>query len=121
MLYDDLDTKGGSSGAGILDDAGRLVGVHTHGGCEGGDQNGGVPMASIVAASQTVRELLPPSLLARRARIRDLHVLDRGLSYGAAGDALAVEAVLLLDGSDQAYGFTLRTGTDEEAHDSMFE
>jgi V8-like Glu-specific endopeptidase len=32
--YSDLDTYWGSSGAGILDDTGRLVGVHTDGGCE---------------------------------------------------------------------------------------
>jgi V8-like Glu-specific endopeptidase len=32
--YSDLDTYWGSSGAGVLEDSGRLVGVHTDGGCK---------------------------------------------------------------------------------------
>ena len=33
IRYGDLDTLGGSSGAGIIDQQGRLIGVHTNGGC----------------------------------------------------------------------------------------
>lgn len=33
LRYGDLDTLGGSSGSGIIDQNGRLIGVHTNGGC----------------------------------------------------------------------------------------
>ncbi|WJI42192.1 trypsin-like peptidase domain-containing protein [Mesorhizobium sp. C120A] len=33
LLYDDIDTWGGSSGAGIRDGSGKLIGVHTNAGC----------------------------------------------------------------------------------------
>lgn len=36
LAYDDLDTDPGSSGSGILDWQGRLIGVHTSGGCTPG-------------------------------------------------------------------------------------
>jgi V8-like Glu-specific endopeptidase len=58
MTYGDLDTEPGSSGSGVLDQNGQLVGVHTNGGCypSGGD-NAGVFMTKIIAASPVIRGL----------------------------------------------------------------
>ena len=68
-----------------------------------------------------VVSLLPPTILAKVTRIRELHVSDVGLKYGTPSDVLDVEAMLRIEGTDELFGFTLRTGTDEEAHDAMFE
>jgi S1-C subfamily serine protease len=53
VYYVDLDTLVGSSGAGVLNRDGGLIGVHTDGDCdsEGGGTNRGSTSASIVAAS----------------------------------------------------------------------
>lgn len=53
IAYDDLDTLGGSSGSGVLDKNGNVVGVHTNGGCRtsGSGYNYGVYMQSIMNAS----------------------------------------------------------------------
>lgn len=58
MTYGDLDTEPGSSGSGVLDQVGQLVGVHTNGGCTptAGD-NAGVLMTKIAEASPTIRAL----------------------------------------------------------------
>ena len=59
--YDSIDTRGGSSGSGILRvPDGQIVGVHTNGGCNV-DQTGhnhGVRITSIRAASPTIQRLL---------------------------------------------------------------
>lgn len=63
LRYNDIDTLGGNSGSGILHAAtGRLVGVHTNGGCNssGTGSNSGVAIAGIIAASPTL-QALPPS------------------------------------------------------------
>ncbi len=63
LRYNDIDTLGGNSGSGILHAAtGRLVGVHTNGGCNpsGTGSNSGTAIAAIVAASPTL-QALPPS------------------------------------------------------------
>jgi hypothetical protein len=52
MFYDDLDTLVGSSGAGVLNREGYLVGIHTDGDCETyGGTNYGWTAASIVEGS----------------------------------------------------------------------
>jgi hypothetical protein len=53
IYYLDLDTLVGSSGAGVLNRQGDLVGIHTDGDCEtdGGGTNRGWTAASIVEAS----------------------------------------------------------------------
>lgn len=53
LYYADLDTLVGSSGAGVLDRAGHLVGVHTDGDCteDGRGSNSGWTAAAIVEAS----------------------------------------------------------------------
>ncbi|WP_394832422.1 serine protease [Pendulispora rubella] len=50
--YGNIDTQGGSSGSGILNASGQVVGVHTNGGCtSSGGTNSGVRMSRIAAAS----------------------------------------------------------------------
>ncbi|WP_394834562.1 trypsin-like peptidase domain-containing protein [Pendulispora rubella] len=52
MTYGNIDTEPGSSGSGILNANGRLVGVHTNGGCtSSGGSNSGVRMTRISAVS----------------------------------------------------------------------
>ena len=58
--YDSIDTLGGSSGSGLLQSpSGRIVGVHTNGGCSAAAQshNHGVRISSILAQSPTLSEL----------------------------------------------------------------
>lgn len=58
MQYADLDTEPGSSGSGVLDAQGLLVGVHTNGGCYSqGGANKGVKMTEIIKKSKIVQEL----------------------------------------------------------------
>ena len=53
MFYSNLDTFGGSSGSGVRDDIGDVIGVHTNGGCrtDGTGVNRGVTMPAIAAVS----------------------------------------------------------------------
>jgi len=60
IRYNDIDTLGGNSGSGILQaSTGRLVGVHTNGGCnvQGTGTNSGTAIASIRAVSPTLQAL----------------------------------------------------------------
>jgi hypothetical protein len=53
VYYNDVDTLGGSSGSGVRDSEGRIIGVHTNGGCTAqGGANRGVTTAAIAAVSQ---------------------------------------------------------------------
>jgi V8-like Glu-specific endopeptidase len=63
--YDDIDTLGGNSGSGILRESdGRVVGVHTNGGCTstGNGHNHGVNITSIIAQSPSLQALTAPTL-----------------------------------------------------------
>lgn len=52
LRYGNLDTLGGSSGSGILNSSGQVVGVHTNGGCTStGGTNSGVRISRIRAVS----------------------------------------------------------------------
>lgn len=65
IMYNDIDTLGGNSGSGILRATdGRLVGVHTNGGCNaaGTGSNFGVRITSILAQSPTLQGLTAPKL-----------------------------------------------------------
>lgn len=64
IYYVDLDTLVGSSGAGVLNDGGHLIGVHTDGDCDtdGGGANRGWTAEAIVEASPH----LEPADLAER-------------------------------------------------------
>jgi len=58
MLYADLDTEPGSSGSGVLDREGLIIGVHTNGGCHAnGGANRGVKMTEIIKGSRVIQEL----------------------------------------------------------------
>lgn len=67
IRYDDIDTLGGNSGSGVLRASdGRLVGVHTNGGCtaaspDGSHFNFGQRIAALIAASPTLQALTQPS------------------------------------------------------------
>jgi len=64
LTYDTIDTLGGSSGAGILDaETGKLVGVHTNGGCteSAGGENSGVTIRALTAVSPTLQRLVDGS------------------------------------------------------------
>lgn len=58
IVYTDLDTLAGSSGAGVLNLQGFLYGVHNDGDCDthGGGDNTGWSAASIVAASAYLQD-----------------------------------------------------------------
>ncbi|HEX4386463.1 MAG TPA: serine protease, partial [Myxococcales bacterium] len=59
IYYADLDTLGGSSGAGVLTSQGYLLAVHTDGTCaaDGSGANWGWSAASIVAASAYLQDI----------------------------------------------------------------
>jgi V8-like Glu-specific endopeptidase len=58
MEYADLDTQPGSSGSGVLDANGMVVGVHTNGGCTSdGGSNRGVLLSEIVKVSKVIQGL----------------------------------------------------------------
>jgi len=58
LIYYELDTLVGSSGAGVLNDQGQLVGVHSDGDCatNGGGSNLGSTAARIVEASAYLQD-----------------------------------------------------------------
>jgi V8-like Glu-specific endopeptidase len=61
VLYNDLDTLGGSSGSGILSARGTVVAVHPWGGCTStGGANQGIPISRIVETSPAMRLLAAP-------------------------------------------------------------
>ena len=57
LYYVDLDTLVGSSGAGVLNRDGSLVGIHTDGDCADGGTNYGWTAASIVTASPHLQDV----------------------------------------------------------------
>lgn len=68
IRYDNIDTLGGNSGSGVLRASdGRIVGVHTNGGCgpsspNGVDANFGQRIVALIAASPTLQNLTRPKL-----------------------------------------------------------
>jgi hypothetical protein len=64
ITYDTIDTLDGSSGAGILDAVtGKLVGIHTNGGCtnDGDGENFGVTIGALTATSGYLRDSIDRS------------------------------------------------------------
>jgi V8-like Glu-specific endopeptidase len=67
IRYDDIDTLGGNSGSGVLRASdGRVVGVHTNGGCGPSSPNGtaanfGQRIVALIAASPTLQALTRPT------------------------------------------------------------
>lgn len=67
--YADLDTEPGSSGSGVLDNDGFIVGVHTNGGCySSGGANKGVRMSEIAKVSGIVQQMSQASGAAMHAQ-----------------------------------------------------
>ncbi|RMG17507.1 MAG: hypothetical protein D6730_23935 [Bacteroidetes bacterium] len=69
--YDSIDTLGGSSGSGILSaQDGRIVGVHTHGGCDQPvpGHNHGQRISALIGVSPILLSLRQPHPLAFRTR-----------------------------------------------------
>lgn len=63
--YDNIDTLGGSSGSGVLQEStGKIVGVHTNGGCSTPaiGHNHGLRISSIKDNSPTIQGILTPKL-----------------------------------------------------------
>ena len=85
--YNDIDTLGGNSGSGVLSaSSGKIVGVHTNGGCRRNDPNNdsnhnhGVRITSIIANSPEIKKILnrKPRTLAVQDNIRTLPSRDNG-------------------------------------------
>jgi hypothetical protein len=56
LYYSDLDTIGGSSGSGVLAETGKVIAVHTNGGCtKAGGANRGVTLQAIKTVSQIIK------------------------------------------------------------------
>lgn len=58
LFYGDLDTENGSSGSGVLDTRGRLIGVHTDGGCDEYGVNVGVSISAIAEQSPEISQIV---------------------------------------------------------------
>lgn len=117
IRYDDIDTLGGNSGSGVLRASdGRIVGVHTNGGCgpsspNGTDANFGMRIAAIIAASPTLQALVRPKLKfvddGGTAAGADVTGTIRALDHGPKlkvqddlGTSLARDALSTLRGAD---------------------
>jgi hypothetical protein len=110
--YDTIDTLGGSSGAGILDaTTGKLVGVHTNGGCTktGDGENFGVAIGALTAVSDKLNELVDRS---RDFLVGDwdndghgdLAVFDQGCLYPDANhDGQRERAICPVDSGAEQY------------------
>jgi V8-like Glu-specific endopeptidase len=98
ITYDNIDTLGGNSGSGILRATdGRIVGVHTNGGCnpQGTGQNRGFPIEAIIAASPTLQALLNAAVSTPANDIATTNLTnDVGPVTTAVSDALNTTIVL---------------------------
>jgi V8-like Glu-specific endopeptidase len=88
LSYGNVDTLGGNSGSGILDAQGRVVGVHTLGGCSAaGGANSGVRISRIIAASNVLQLTAAPAPARRRPRGRPGAARPRAPRTRRAGGA----------------------------------
>jgi V8-like Glu-specific endopeptidase len=56
LEYADIDTLGGSSGSGVINELGKIVGVHVRGGCSAsGGRNKAVPLVAIARHSDVIK------------------------------------------------------------------
>lgn len=84
IRYDDIDTQGGNSGSGVLRASdGRIVGVHTNGGCgpsspNNADANFGQRIVAVIAASPTLQALTRPTIKAIDDGVATIKRLDDG-------------------------------------------
>jgi V8-like Glu-specific endopeptidase len=96
ISYNDIDTMGGNSGSGILRASdGRIVGIHTNGGCnaQGTGSNSGVRIASIIAQSPVLQSLTRPKLKAIDDPITTINVLDNGGSMKFIDDPVRTNPI----------------------------
>jgi Trypsin-like peptidase domain len=59
LIYEDVDTRGGSSGSGVLTEEGQLIGVHTNGGCVPASPTGDAQRANRGVAIDSIRTASP--------------------------------------------------------------
>jgi V8-like Glu-specific endopeptidase len=57
IFYDDIDTYGGSSGSGVRDSSGNIIGVHTNGGCDKDSGGGNLNKANRGVSSSAIAEV----------------------------------------------------------------
>jgi V8-like Glu-specific endopeptidase len=55
VIYYGIDTSWGSSGAGVLNRLGRLIGIHTNGGCDVIHANSGLTLNAVSQVSDLIR------------------------------------------------------------------
>ncbi len=102
--YDSIDTLPGSSGSGILKSPdGRLVGVHTNGGCStaAGSHNHGVRISSLLDESPTLSSLLGSlNTVATRTKVIQIPVGTgrRSITDSMTFDAPVLRAGIALNG-----------------------
>jgi len=125
IRYDDIDTLGGNSGSGVLRATdGRIVGVHTNGGCgatspDGTNANFGMRIAAVIAASPTLQNLTRPhTMIAADANVTiaaaDVRVTVRGADQTIlAGDLHTATARDLFGTSQARDWFDTRKGLDD--------
>lgn len=103
VRYDDIDTLGGNSGSGVLRATdGRIIGVHTNGGCTAQSPNGqnanyGMRIAAIIAASPTLRGLLQPTHVIRDTPQPKLKPIDDAATSAVRDVATTVLKDLIRD------------------------
>lgn len=93
IRYNDIDTLGGNSGSGVLRaQDGRIVGIHTNGGCSshspgpGGGSNYGLRIERFIEESPTLQELTRPKspILDIKNTYKD-DLLDKVKNYHDSG------------------------------------
>lgn len=83
IFYRDLDTDGGSSGSGVLDENGLLVGVHTRAGCtQSGGANEGVAISEIAKSSTIISQIMASN----RVGISRNNNFEEGIAWANSGE-----------------------------------
>jgi len=125
IRYDDIDTLGGNSGSGVLRASdGRIVGVHTNGGCtaaspDGANANFGQRIVSLISASPTLQALTQPTVKAIDDPVATIRALDVGVTTVHRFDlGTSTSAVLDVGGNTASWldvGVNTLKGLDDHA------
>ena len=105
IRYDSIDTLGGNSGSAVLRASdGRIVGVHTNGGCgpsspNGTDANTGQRIVAVIGASPTLQALTRPPVVTANAAdvLATLRAADR---IGSVATRLSADIAATLRAND---------------------